>query len=324
MTKAIRISETGGAEVLKLEDVDVGAPGEGEVRLRQTAIGVNYIDIYHRIGLYPTPMPGGLGAEGAGVIEEVGPGVKGFTVGDRVAYAGGPAGAYAHTRNIPVGPLVKIPDGVSDTDAAAILLKGMTVEFLTYRCAPVKSGDVVLFHAAAGGVGLIASQWLKARGVTMIGTVSSPEKAALAEANGCTHTINYKTENVVERVRELTDGKGVDVVYDSAGKDTWDISIDCLRPRGILVSFGNTTGAVAPFGIGTLAMKGSLYVTRPILGAYTASRADLEEISGNVFSAVLDGTLKANVKQKLALSEAADAHRALEAGETTGATVLIP
>lgn len=324
MTKAIRLHETGGADVLKVETTALGEPGPGEVLLRQTAIGVNYIDVYHRQGLYPIPIPGGLGSEAVGVVEIVGPGVTEFSVGDRVAYAGGPAGAYAQARILPASLLVKLPDDVAGRDAAALLLKGMTVEFLTQRCAPVGPGDTVLFHAAAGGVGLIACQWLKARGVTMIGTVSTQEKADLARANGCTHVINYKTENVVDRVRELTGGNGVPVVYDSVGADTWDISLDCLKPRGMLVSYGNTTGPVPPISLGSLAMKGSLYVTRPILGAYIASRAERDAAAGAVFDAIRTGQLNANIGQEFTLSDAAEAHRGLESGINLGSTILLP
>lgn len=323
MTKAIRIAQTGSADVLSWEDTDPGTPAEGEVLLRQTAIGVNFIDIYHRTGLYPIEIPGGLGSEAAGVVEAVGPGVKGFAAGERVVYAG-PVGAYAEKRVVPARVLVKLPDQISDQDAAAIHLKGMTAEFLLHRCFEVKAGDTVLFHAAAGGVGLLACQWLKDIGATTIGTVSSEEKASLAKQNGCTHTINYKTENVVERVQEITDGAGVAVVYDSVGKDTWDISLDCLKPRGMMVSFGNTTGAVEPISIGSLAAKGSLFVTRPVLGHYVATRPELEEISSHVYDAVVKGVLKPNVQQTFALKDAAEAHRHLEAGKTTGSTVLLP
>ncbi|MHC5653965.1 quinone oxidoreductase family protein [Stappia sp. ICDLI1TA098] len=323
MTRAIRLARTGSADVLSWENVDPGAPGEGEVLLRQTAIGVNFIDIYHRTGLYPIPLPGGLGSEAAGVVEAIGPGVTNFAVGDRVAYAGGPAGAYAEKRVVPAAILLKVPHAISDKDAAGVLLKGMTAEFLLHRCFRVQTGDAVLFHAAAGGVGLLACQWLKSIGAIAIGTVSSEEKAALAKRNGCTHTINYKSENVAERVREITNGDGVSVVYDSVGKDTWDTSLDCLRRRGTMVSFGNTTGAVAPVNIATLAAKGSLYVTRPVLGAYTATRAELEAISSHLFDAVASGILRPNVQQVFALKDAAEAHRQLETGGTSGATVLI-
>lgn len=324
MTKAIRIHETGGAEVLKWEDVDVGEPGNGEVRVRHTAIGVNYIDIYHRTGLYPIPIPGGLGSEAAGVVEAVGPGVDNVQLGDRVAYAGGPAGSYSEARIMPAGPVLTLPESLADNEAAAILLKGMTVQFLIRRTYSVQDGETVLFHAAAGGVGLIACQWLKALGATVIGTVSSDEKAALAKANGCTHTINYKDENVVQRVKELTDGEGVPVVYDSVGKDTWDTSIDCLRRRGMMVSFGNTTGPVPPFSIAQLAAKGSLFVTRPVLGAYVADRSELEETAQDLFDAIESGKISATVQQSHPLANAAQAHRDLEDGKTKGSTILLP
>ena len=323
MTKAIRIRETGAADVLSWEDVDPGQPGENEVLVRQTAIGVNFIDIYHRIGLYPIAMPGGIGSEAAGVVEAVGQGVTGFAAGDKVAYAG-PVGAYAEIRVVPASVLLKLPDGVSDQVAAAALLKGMTAEFLLHRCYPVKPGDTVLLHAAAGGVGLLMCQWLRHIGAVTIGTVSSAEKAELAKQNGCTHTIDYKTEDVVKRVRELTNGAGVAVVYDSVGKDTWDISLDCLRPRGMMVSFGNTTGAVPPFSVGTLAAKGSLFVTRPVLGAYTATRAELEDVSSHLFQAIADGVITPNIEQVFPLKDAAEAHRHLETGKTVGSTILVP
>lgn len=324
MTKAIIIEKTGGPEVLQWNDVVVGEPGEGQVRVRQTAIGLNYIDIYMRAGLYPVPLPSGLGLEAAGVIEAVGPGVNHFHVGDRVAYAGGPPGSYSETRVMPAAPLVKLPDNVSDQHAAAMLLKGMTVQFLIRRTYKVKAGETVLLHAAAGGVGLIACQWLKALGVTVIGTVSSEEKAALAKANGCTHTVIYTKEKFADRVRELTNGAGVPVVYDSVGKVTFDDSLSCLQPLGTMVSFGNTSGPVAPVNIGQLAAKGSLFVTRPILATYTAKPGDLQATASDLFDVMANGKVKAEVAQTFALKEAADAHRALEGGKTVGSTVLIP
>lgn len=324
MTKAILIEKTGGPEVLQWNDVQVGEPGEGQVRIRQTAIGLNYIDTYQRSGLYPVPMPGGIGLEAAGVIEAVGPGVSHVKVGDRVAYAGGPPGSYAEKRVMPAAPLVKLPDSVSDQQAAAMMLKGMTVQYLIRRTYKVKAGETVLLHAAAGGVGLIACQWLRALGVTVIGTVSSEEKAALAKTNGCTHTILYTRENFAERVRELTGGAGVPVVYDSVGKDTWDDSLSCLQPLGMMVSFGNTSGPVAPVNIGQLAAKGSLFVTRPILASYTAKPGDLQATASDLFDVMASGKVKAEVAQTFALKEAAEAHRALEGSKTVGSTVLIP
>jgi NADPH2:quinone reductase len=324
VTKAIIVEKAGGPEVLKWSEVQVGEPGEGQVRIRNTAIGLNYIDVYMRSGLYPIPTPGGLGLEAAGVIEAVGPGVSHVKAGDRVAYAGGPPGAYSETRVMPAAPLVKLPDNVSDQQAAALLLKGMTVQFLIRRTYKVKSGETVLLHAAAGGVGLIACQWLKALGVTVIGTVSSEEKAALANANGCTHTILYNKENFAGRVRELTNGAGVPVVYDSVGKVTWDDSLSCLQPLGLMVSFGNTSGAVSPVNIGQLAAKGSLFVTRPILATYTAKPADLKATASDLFDVMASGKVKAEVGQTFALTDAAEAHRALESSKTVGSTVLVP
>jgi len=323
VTKAIIIEKTGGPEVLQWKDAQVGEPGDGQVRIRQTAIGLNYIDTYQRSGLYPVPMPGGIGLEAAGVIEAVGPGVGHVKAGDRVAYAGGPAGSYAEKRVMPAAPLVKLPDNVSDQQAAGMMLKGMTVQYLIRRTYKVQAGETVLLHAAAGGVGLIACQWLKALGVTVIGTVSSEEKAALAKANGCTHTILYTKEKFSERVRELTNGAGVPVVYDSVGKDTWDDSLSCLQPLGMMVSFGNTSGPVAPVNIGQLAAKGSLFVTRPMLATYTAKPGDLQAMARDLFDVMASGKVKAEVAQTFALKDAAEAHRALEGSKTVGSTVLL-
>lgn len=324
MTKAIIIDKTGGPDVLQWKDVQVGEPGEGQVRIRHTAIGLNYIDVYMRSGLYPVPMPGGLGLEAAGVIDAVGSGVSHFKVGDRVAYAGGPPGAYSEARVMPAAPLVKLPDNVSDQHAAALLLKGMTVQFLIRRTYKVKAGETVLLHAAAGGVGLIACQWLKALGVTVIGTVSSEEKAALAKENGCTHTVLYNKENFADRVRELTNGAGVPVVYDSVGKVTWEDSLSCLQPFGLMVSFGNTSGPVAPVNIGQLAAKGSLFVTRPALATYTAKPADLQATAADLFDVLANGKVKAEIAQTFPLKDAASAHLALEGSKTVGSTILIP
>jgi NADPH2:quinone reductase len=324
MTKAILIEKTGGPEVLQWKETPLGDPGEGQVRVRQTAIGLNYIDTYQRSGLYPVPLPGGIGQEAAGVIEAVGPGVTNFNVGDRVAYAGGPAGSYAEQRVMPATPLVKLPDNISDHQAAATMLKGMTVQCLIRRIHPVKAGETVLLHAAAGGVGLIACQWLKALGATIIGTVSSEEKAALAKENGCTHTIIYRKEKFAERVRELTGGAGVPVVYDSVGKDTWDDSLSCLQPMGLMVSFGNTSGPVAPVTISQLAAKGSLFVTRPALATYTAKPQDLQATARDLFEILSSGLVKAKVSQTYSLKDAANAHSALEGGKTVGSTILLP
>ena len=322
MTKAIRFHKTGGPEVLVYEDVSVGAPGEGEARVRNTAVGLNFIDTYHRSGLYPMPLPSGLGLEAAGVVEEVGKGVTHVKVGDRVGYAGGPPGAYSEERLIPAHRLVKVPSGVSDKEVAAMMLKGLTVQYLIRRVYRVQKGETVLFHAAAGGVGLIACQWLKALGVTVIGTVSSNEKAALAKAHGCDHTIVYTRENFAERVKEITGGRKVPVVFDSVGKDTFMGSLDCLQPRGLLAVFGNGSGPVGAFDLNMLAAKGSLYVTRPTLMTYTAQREDLEASAKELFDVVKSKKVKIEINQTCALKDAAQAHRDLEGRKTTGSTVF--
>ena len=324
MPQAIRIHATGGPEALVLEDVTVGAPGPGEVRLRHTAIGVNYIDTYHRSGLYPLQLPAGIGQEAAGVVEAVGPGVDGLRIGDRVAYSGGAPGAYATDRVMPIDRLVKIPDGIDDVTAATLMLKGLTVQYLFRQTYVLKAGETILFHAAAGGVGLIACQWARALGVTMIGTVGSDAKAELARANGCTHTIVYTREDFVARTKELNGGKGVPVVYDSVGKDTFPQSLDCLAPRGLFVSFGNSSGPISAFNLGLLAQKGSLYATRPTLFTYAASRESLAAMANDLFTLVLAGKIRSDARQKFALKDAAAAHRALESRGTTGATVLLP
>ena len=324
MSKAIRIHEQGGPEVMRFEDVEVGSPGPGEVLLSQAAVGLNYIDVYHRNGLYPVELPSTLGMEGAGRVEAVGEGVTELAPDDRVAYASGPLGAYVERRVMPAARLVKLPDGIDERTAAAMMLQGMTVRYLVRETYRVQPGETVLWHAAAGGVGLIACQWLKALGVTVIGTAGSDEKAALAKAHGCAHVINYRQENFVERVRELTDGAGVPVVYDSVGKDTWEGSLDCLRPRGMMVSFGNASGPVPPVNLVQLSQKGSLYVTRPTLVHYTAMREDLLACAGDLFEQVLSGAVKIEVNHTYALAEAAQAHRDLEARKTTGSTVLLP
>lgn len=324
MPHAIRIHATGGPDVLTFEEVDVGAPGPGEVRLRQTAIGLNYIDTYHRSGMYALPLPSGIGQEAAGVVEAVGAGVTDLRVGDRVAYCGGAVGAYATHRIFPADRLVRIPDGVDDATAATLMLKGLTVQYLFRQTFPLHGGETILFHAAAGGVGLIACQWAKALGVTMIGTVGSDAKAELARAHGCAHTIVYTREDFVARTKEITGGKGVPVVYDSIGKDTFAKSLDCLQPRGLFVSFGASSGAIEAFNIGLLAQKGSLYATRPTLFNYATSRANLVAMADDLFALVKDGKIKSEARQTFALRDAAAAHRALESRATTGATVLLP
>ena len=325
MTKAIRIHQTGGPDAMQWEDVEVGAPGPGEVRIRHEAVGLNFIDVYFRTGLYPAPaLPFSPGMEGAGIVEAVGDGVDSVAAGDRVAYAGGPLGSYAEERLMPAGKVVKTPPGIDSRQAAAMMLQGMTVEYLLRRAYPVRSGETVLFHAAAGGVGLIACQWAKHLGATVIGTVSSEEKSELARAHGCDHPIVYTRENFVERVRELTDGAGVPVVYDSVGRDTFEGSLDCLRARGMLVSFGQSSGKIPPVDLGILSTKGSLYVTRPTLMTYTASRADLEASSEALFDVVDGGAVRVTVNQTFPIAEAAAAHRALESRQTTGSTILLP
>lgn len=324
MTTQIRFHETGGPDVLKLETVDLPPPGPGEARVRHSAIGVNFIDTYHRTGLYKVPMPSGIGKEGAGVVEAVGEGVTAVVPGDRVVYCDGPLGSYSSERNIAAGVLVKLPQWVSEQHIAAGFLRAMTVEYLLTRTFKCKAGDTILFHAAAGGVGLIASQWARALGVNMIGTVGSDEKGKLALEHGCTHVINYRTENFVERVKEITGGKKLPVVYDSIGKDTWPASLDCLQPLGLMVSFGNSSGPVTGVDLGILGAKGSLFLTRQTLMAYTASRATLEEMANNVFNMMKDGRLDLAARQTYSLADAAKAHRDLEARNTTGGMILIP
>ena len=325
MTHAIRIHQPGGPEALVWEEVEVGAPGPGEVRLAQTAVGLNYIDVYHRSGLYPVPaLPTAIGMEAAATVEAVGDGVTELAPGDRVAYASGPVGAYAEARIMPAGRVVKLPEAISDHQAAAMMLQGMTVRYLIRRTYPVAAGETVLFHAAAGGVGLIACQWLKHLGATVIGTVGSEDKAVLARAHGCDHTINYRSEAFSERVRELTDGAGVPVVYDSVGKDTFEGSLDCLAPMGMMVSFGNASGPVPAFDPGILSAKGSLFLTRPSLIHYTAKREDLVASAEDLFEVVGSGAVKIEVNQTYPLAEAAQAHRDLEARKTTGSTIMLP
>lgn len=324
MSKAMRFDRTGGPEVLQWEELPVGEPGAGQVRIRHTAIGVNFIDTYHRSGLYPLPLPSGIGSEAAGVIEAVGSGVSHVGVGDRVAYAGGPPGAYAEARIMPAERLLRLPAGITDQQAAAMMLKGMTAQYLIRRTHRVQSGETVLFHAAAGGVGLIACQWLKALGASVIGTVGSDAKAELARSHGCDHVIVYSREDFAQRVRELTAGQGVPVVYDSVGKSTFQLSLDCLRPLGLLVSFGNASGPVPPFELSLLTQKGSLYVTRPTLATYTATRADLEAAAQELFDVVLSGRVKIEVNHTYKLQDAQQVHRDLEARQTTGSIVMRP
>lgn len=322
--QAIRIHETGGPSVLRLEDIDLADPGPGEVRVRHTAIGLNFIDTYHRSGLYPVPLPSGIGLEAAGVVEALGEGVDTLAEGDRVAYGSGPLGAYSQAHILPAGRVARIPERVSDEQAAALMLKGMTVRYLFKDTYAVKPGDTILFHAAAGGVGQIACQWAKALGITLIGTAGSDEKCEIARQKGAAHTINYSRENVVERVREITEGRGVPVVYDGVGKDTFEISLDCLAPRGLLATFGNASGPVTGVNLGILTQKGSLYVTRPSLMHYVASDKDLAANTADVFDAVARGAISIDVNQRYALADAQKAHEDLEGRRTTGASVLVP
>ncbi len=321
---AIRIHANGGPEVLKLEDVDVKAPADGEVTIRHAAIGVNFIDIYYRIGQYPAPLPSGLGFEGAGIVEAVGPGVGHVRVGDRVAYGQGPLGAYATVRTMPALQVVKLPDDISFEVGAAMMLKGLTVQYLFRQTYRLQGGETILFHAAAGGVGLIACQWARALGVKLIGTVSSPEKAAIAKAHGAWQTIDYSREDVVERVKELTGGRKVPVVYDGVGKDTWERSLDSLEPRGLMVSFGSSSGPVTGVALGILASKGSLFVTRPTLGTHVATRDKLEAACKDLFGMVSSGKVKFDIDRTYPLADAAKAHTDLAARKTIGSMVLEP
>jgi NADPH2:quinone reductase len=325
MAKAIRIHATGGPEVLRLEEVEVGAPGAGQARVRHTAVGVNYIDTYHRSGLYKLPLPSGLGVEGAGVVEAVGPGVAGIAPGDRVAYAAsGAPGAYAEARLLPADRLVRLPPEVSDVTAAAAMLKGLTAWMLLTRVHRVQPGETVLFHAAAGGVGVLALQWLRAIGARVIATVGTDEKAALARSLGAEHVVVYTREDFAKRTREITGGAGVPVVYDSVGKDTFERSLDSLRPTGLMVSYGNASGAVPPFEIAQLAAKGSLFLTRPTLFTYVARREDLEEGARSLFEMLASGRVKVQPPRTYPLAEAAQAHRDLQSRRTTGSLVLLP
>jgi NADPH2:quinone reductase len=324
MTHAIRIHDTGGPEVMKWEAVEVGAPGPKEIRIRHTAVGLNFIDTYHRSGLYKLPLPSIIGREGAGVVEAVGAEVSELAVGDRVAYASAPIGSYSEARLVPADRVVKIPANVTDQQAASMMLKGMTAQYLLRRTHLVKPGDTILFHAAAGGVGLIVGQWARHLGATVIGTVGSEVKAALAKAHGYHHIINYTTEDFVARVAEITDGKKCAVVYDGVGKDTFLKSLDCVRPRGLVALFGNASGKVEPFDLGQLAAKGSLFVTRPTLDTHVAARDELVNTANDLFDMVGRGTVKIEVNQTYALKDAVQAHRDLEARKTTGSTVLLP
>ncbi|MFS2004654.1 quinone oxidoreductase family protein [Duganella sp. CT11-25] len=324
MVKAIRMSRVGGPEVMELVDVELGPPGPGEAQVRHHAIGLNFIDVYFRTGLYPQPLPGALGMEGAGVVEAIGEGVTEVQVGDRVAYAGRPIGAYAEARNMPASQLLVLPEKVGFDTAAAMMLQGLTVQYLFHRTVPLKAGDTILFHAAAGGVGLIACQWAKVMGVTLIGTVGSEEKAALATENGAHHVINYNKENFTERVKEITGGKGVSAVYDSIGKDTFIGSLDCLKPLGTMVSFGNASGPVPPFSLSELANRGSLFITRPSMMAYMSTREELEASAKSLFGVVSSGEVKIDIRQRYALADVAQAHIDLEARKTTGSSILLP
>jgi NADPH:quinone reductase len=323
MSRAIRFYQTGEPEVLVWKEVAVGRPGRGEARVRQTAVGLNYVDIYVRRGLYPAPLPSGLGNEAAGVVEEVGPGVTDIKPRDRVAYAGGPLGAYSEERVMPADRLVVLPEGISDQQAAAMMLKGLTVQYLIRQVHKVEKGDTILFHAAAGGVGLIACQWAKSLGATIIGTAGSEAKAKIAKARGCDYPVIYTQEDFVEVVEKATQGEKLPVVYDSVGKDTFMKSLDCLRPRGLMVSFGQSSGPVGPVDLGIFAQKGSLFFTRPTLNTYAAKRADLLAMAKDLFDVVVSGAVQIEIKQTFPLKDAAQAHRELESRKTVGSTVLI-
>ncbi|MDR8027541.1 quinone oxidoreductase [Burkholderia cenocepacia] len=324
MPKAIRYDQPGGPDVMKWVDVEVGAPKAGEVRIRQHAVGLNYIDVYFRTGLYPQQLPAGLGMEAAGEVTAVGDGVTAFKAGDRVAYVGQPPGAYAQERVMPAERVVKLPDGISYDDAASVMLQGLTAHYLLRRTYPVKAGDTILIHAAAGGVGLLVCQWAKALGATVIGTVGSDEKAELAKAHGCDHPIVYTRENFTQRVKEITNGAGVPVVYDSIGKDTYVGSLDSLAPLGYFVSFGNASGPLPPIDSKEFSSRGSLFFTRPTLFSYIAKRADLEAAAAELFDVILSGKVKTNINQRYPLAEVGRAHADLEARKTTGSTILVP
>lgn len=320
--RTVIIHATGGPEVLTIEDRPVGEPGKGEVRIRHKACGLNYIDVYHRSGVYPMSLPAGIGMEGAGVIEAVGEDVTHLKVGDRAAYASQPPGAYCEARVMPAAQICLLPDAISFEEGAAMMLQGLTVEYLFHRTVPLKAGDTVLMHAAAGGVGLIACQWAKSEGITLIGTAGSDAKCQLARDNGAAHMINYETEDFVARVKEITDGRGVDVVMDSVGKDTFEGSLDCLRPIGMMISFGNASGVVPPFDLGQLGKKGSLQITRPTLFTHIADHATCQAMAKRLFDKVASGAVKIRIGQTFPLADVAAAHRALEARRTTGSTIL--
>jgi len=324
MIKAIRFEKTGGSDVLQYVGYDLPPPAKGQVQVRHTAIGVNFIDTYHRTGLYPLPLPSGLGSEAAGVVAALGEGVTGFTVGQRVGYCSGVIGSYAQANNVPVEKLVRLPGNISDDVAAAILLKGMTAQYLLRRIHPVKAGETIVFHAAAGGVGQIGCQWAKHLGATVIGSTTSPEKVELARANGCAHVLNTREPGWEKKVREITGGKGVPVVYDSIGKDTFLAGLDCLQPRGIMVTYGNASGPVDPFSPAILASKGSLFVTRPTLAHYTRTAQEMQDTADDLFQVIESGAVKIAINQRFALQDAAKAHDALTSKQTTGATILIP
>jgi NADPH:quinone reductase len=324
MTKVVKIHQPGGPDAMQLTDVLLGDPGPGEIQVKHHAIGINYIDVYHRTGMYPQPLPAGIGMEAAGVVDAAGEGVAHLRVGDRVAYACPPTGAYAEARIMPANQVVKLPDVISYDTAAAMMLKGLTVQYLFRRTFKLAPGHVALFHAAAGGVGQIACQWAKAIGATLIATAGSDEKCELAKSLGATHVINYRSENFVDRVKALTGGQGVDVVYDSVGKDTWTGSLDCLKPFGLMVSFGNASGPVPPFSTGDLAAKGSLFLTRPTLMTHIAHRATLDEMAADLFEQVTSGVVKINIEQRYPLADVRRAHVELEARKTTGSSILLP
>jgi len=325
MSLAVQIRQHGGPEELQIVDVSVGEPGPGEIRIRHHAVGLNFIDVYHRTGLYPLQMPASIGMEGAGIVEAVGEGVTHLKVGDRAAYASNPPGSYAEVRVMPAKTVCRLPDGISFETGAAMMLKGLTAQYLLKKTLPAEGlqpGDHVLFHAAAGGVGLIACQWAKALGLQLIGTAGSDEKCQLALANGAAHAINYRTEDFAARVKDITGGKGVKVVYDSVGKDTWDKSLECLRPFGLMATFGNASGPVAPFAPGMLGAKGSLYVTRQTLFTHIATREATQAMADDLFAVVQSGAVKIHIEQRYALRDVEQAHRDLEARKTTGCTVL--
>jgi len=324
MIKAIRFEKTGGSDVLQYVDYDLPPPAKGQVQVRHTAIGVNFIDTYHRTGLYPLPLPSGLGSEAAGVVAALGEGVTGFALGQRVGYCSGVIGSYAQANNVPVEKLVRLPGNISDDVAAAVLLKGMTAQYLLRRIHPVKTGETIVFHAAAGGVGQIGCQWAKHLGATVIGSTTSPEKVELAKANGCAHVLNTHEPGWEKKVREITGGKGVPVVYDSIGKDTFLAGLDCLQPRGIMVTYGNASGPVDPFSPAILASKGSLFVTRPTLAHYTRTAQEMQDTADDLFQVIESGAVKIAINQRFALQDAAKAHDALTSKQTTGATILIP